>query len=107
MIADADGRYGVWSVKPAAYPIPGDGAVGKLLAAAHRRAMRPAHIHFMVGASGHRTGSCASPETVAWESPFLPFYALAAALSTSADLVSGVDVSPWCETIILIASPSR
>jgi hydroxyquinol 1,2-dioxygenase len=55
MTADADGRYGFWSVKPAAYPIPGDGPVGELLDAANRSPMRPAHIHFMVSAPGHRT----------------------------------------------------
>jgi len=55
MTADADGRYGFWSVKPAPYPIPGDGPVGELLAAAGRSPMRPAHIHFMVSSVGHRT----------------------------------------------------
>jgi hydroxyquinol 1,2-dioxygenase len=55
MIADDDGRYGFWSVKPAAYPIPGDGPVGELLDAASRSPMRPAHIHFMVAAPGHQT----------------------------------------------------
>ena len=55
MTADGHGRYGFWSVKPAAYPIPGDGPVGELLRAAARSPMRPAHIHFMVSAPGHRT----------------------------------------------------
>jgi len=54
MFADADGRYGFWSVKPAPYPIPGDGPVGELLEATRRSPMRPAHIHFMVAASGHQ-----------------------------------------------------
>ncbi len=54
-IADSEGRYGFWSVKPAAYPIPGDGPVGELLDAAARSPMRPAHIHFMVAAPGHHT----------------------------------------------------
>jgi hydroxyquinol 1,2-dioxygenase len=54
LTADAGGRYGFWSVKPAAYPIPSDGPVGDLLAAAARSPMRPAHIHFMVSAPGHR-----------------------------------------------------
>jgi len=53
MRADADGRYGFWSVKPAAYPIPDDGPVGELLVAAARSPMRPAHIHFMVAAPGY------------------------------------------------------
>jgi hydroxyquinol 1,2-dioxygenase len=55
MLADDDGRYGFWSVKPAAYPIPGDGPVGELLDATSRSPMRPAHIHFMVAAPGHHT----------------------------------------------------
>ncbi|MGI8714241.1 MAG: intradiol ring-cleavage dioxygenase [Solirubrobacteraceae bacterium] len=54
MIADEQGRYGFWSVKPAPYPIPGDGPVGELLQAAGRSSMRPAHIHFMVAAPGYR-----------------------------------------------------
>jgi hydroxyquinol 1,2-dioxygenase len=54
MTADAQGRYGFWSVKPAAYPIPSDGPVGELLAAANRSPMRPAHIHFMVTSPGHQ-----------------------------------------------------
>jgi hydroxyquinol 1,2-dioxygenase len=55
MSSDEDGRYGFWSVKPVAYPIPGDGPVGELLKAARRSPMRPAHIHFMVRAPGYRT----------------------------------------------------
>jgi len=54
MRAEADGRYGFWSVRPAAYPIPGDGPVGELLTGAARSPMRPAHIHFMVDAPGYR-----------------------------------------------------
>jgi hydroxyquinol 1,2-dioxygenase len=53
--ADSEGRYGFWSVKPSAYPIPADGPVGELLAGSGRSPMRPAHIHFMVKARGHRT----------------------------------------------------
>jgi hydroxyquinol 1,2-dioxygenase len=55
MRADQEGRYGFWSVKPAPYPIPGAGPVGEWLDAAARSPMRPAHIHFMVAAPGHRT----------------------------------------------------
>jgi hydroxyquinol 1,2-dioxygenase len=55
MTADPEGRYGFWSVKPAPYPIPGDGPVGEMLTAAGRSPMRPAHIHFMVSAPAHRT----------------------------------------------------
>jgi hydroxyquinol 1,2-dioxygenase len=55
LYADADGRYAFWSVRPEAYPIPHDGPVGGLLAAARRSPMRPAHVHFMVTAPGYKT----------------------------------------------------
>lgn len=55
LFTDAQGRYDAWAVLPAAYPIPDDGPVGRLLAAASRSPMRPAHIHFMVSAPGHHT----------------------------------------------------
>lgn len=47
-----DGRYFFRTVKPSSYPIPTDGPVGKLLMAMGRHPMRPAHIHFIVGAPG-------------------------------------------------------
>jgi hydroxyquinol 1,2-dioxygenase len=50
-----DGEYRFWSVLPSPYPIPHDGPVGALLAAAGRPPMRPAHLHFKVDAPGHRT----------------------------------------------------
>ena len=40
---------------PAPYPIPHDGPVGALLAAAGRTPMRASHLHFMVSAPGQRT----------------------------------------------------
>lgn len=49
------GQYDFWSVLPAPYPIPHDGPVGRLLAATSRSPMRPAHVHFMVTAPGHKT----------------------------------------------------
>lgn len=50
-----DGGYRFWCVRPAPYPIPYDGPVGELLQATDRSPMRPAHLHFMVSAPGHRT----------------------------------------------------
>ncbi|HZP21138.1 MAG TPA: intradiol ring-cleavage dioxygenase [Bauldia sp.] len=47
-----DGRYWFRTVKPSSYPIPTDGPVGDLLLAMGRHPMRPAHIHFIVGAPG-------------------------------------------------------
>jgi catechol 1,2-dioxygenase len=51
----ADGRYWFRTVKPKSYPVPTDGPVGKLLAAQNRHPFRPAHVHFIVSAPGHRT----------------------------------------------------
>jgi hydroxyquinol 1,2-dioxygenase len=53
LFTDASGCFRFWSVRPVAYPIPSDGPVGRLLAAAGRGAMRPAHIHFMIRAAGY------------------------------------------------------
>lgn len=55
LFSATDGRYAFWSVRPSAYPIPDDGPVGDLLAAANRSPMRPAHVHFMITAPGYQT----------------------------------------------------
>jgi catechol 1,2-dioxygenase len=52
---DARGGYNFVSVKPAGYPIPTDGPVGVLLRSQNRVPMRPAHVHFVVTAPGHKT----------------------------------------------------
>lgn len=52
---NADGGYHFRTVRPAGYPVPTDGPVGKLLAAQNRHPYRPAHIHFIVAAPGYRT----------------------------------------------------
>ena len=51
---DADGVYLVRTVKPRGYSIPMDGPVGNMVKAQARHGMRPAHIHFLIGASGYR-----------------------------------------------------
>ena len=51
---DAEGRYRFRSVVPAGYPVPTDGPCGELLRAQRRHPYRPAHLHFMVSAPGHR-----------------------------------------------------
>ena len=51
---DADGHFSFASVKPSSYPVPGDGPVGKMLHALGRHPFRPAHIHFMISASGFK-----------------------------------------------------
>src|SRR4051812_9847312 len=52
--ADAEGRYHLRTVKPIGYSIPMDGPVGKLVRQQDRHGMRPAHIHVLVSAEGHR-----------------------------------------------------
>lgn len=52
---DANGRFSFWSIKPAGYPIPTEGVVGRMLAAQKRHAMRPAHIHALVYKPGFKT----------------------------------------------------
>jgi protocatechuate 3,4-dioxygenase beta subunit len=53
LFSDEQGGYGFWGVTPTPYPIPHDGPVGDLLAAAGRSPMRPAHLHVMVTAPGY------------------------------------------------------
>jgi len=53
--ADQDGRYWFRTIVPTHYPIPTDGPVGTLLEATKRHPYRPAHIHFIVTAPGHRS----------------------------------------------------
>jgi hydroxyquinol 1,2-dioxygenase len=53
--SDADGRFWFRTVKPASYPVPNDGPVGRMLRAMGRHPMRPAHVHFIIAAPGYRT----------------------------------------------------
>lgn len=52
---DSQGAFSFWSIKPAGYPIPTEGVVGRMLAAQQRHAMRPAHIHALVYKPGFKT----------------------------------------------------
>src|SRR5208282_3682707 len=52
--ADPAGAFWFRTIVPSFYPIPTDGPVGTLLNATGRHAYRPAHIHFIVTAPGHR-----------------------------------------------------
>jgi protocatechuate 3,4-dioxygenase beta subunit len=51
---DADGRFHFRTVRPIGYSIPLDGPVGGLIHAQNRHGCRPAHIHFLISASGYR-----------------------------------------------------
>lgn len=50
---DSDGRYGFQTVVPLGYNVPSSGPSGDALRALGRHTWRPAHIHFMLSASGH------------------------------------------------------
>ena len=52
--ADSEGRYYLRTVRPLGYLIPLDGPVGDMIRAQGRHGFRPAHIHFLIGAPGHR-----------------------------------------------------
>ena len=54
-IAEADGRFSLWTLVPKFYPIPYDGPVGDMLTATKRHPYRPAHIHFMIAHPGFET----------------------------------------------------
>jgi alcohol dehydrogenase class IV/protocatechuate 3,4-dioxygenase beta subunit len=52
---DSDGAIRFWTILPAAYPIPADGPVGRMLKAVGRHPYRAPHLHFMIAKPGHRT----------------------------------------------------
>jgi hydroxyquinol 1,2-dioxygenase len=51
---DENGSFWFRTIVPSHYPIPTDGPVGALLNATKRHPYRPAHIHFIATAPGHR-----------------------------------------------------
>ncbi len=51
---DAQGHYHFRTVRPLGYSIPMDGPVGDLVKQQNRHGFRPSHIHFLIGAEGHR-----------------------------------------------------
>lgn len=51
---DDRGRFEITTIRPAPYRIPTDGPTGAMIAAAGWHPWRPAHLHLMVRADGHR-----------------------------------------------------
>jgi hydroxyquinol 1,2-dioxygenase len=51
--SQGDGSYVIRTVAPIAYTIPMDGTVGELMERTNISHMRPAHIHFAIGAPGY------------------------------------------------------
>ncbi|GHE07011.1 dioxygenase family protein [Klenkia taihuensis] len=52
--ADAEGRFEISTIQPAPYQVPTDGPTGALISAAGWHPWRPAHLHLLVSAPGHR-----------------------------------------------------
>jgi hydroxyquinol 1,2-dioxygenase len=52
---DDEGRFAFQAVRPVPYTIPDDGPVGAMLHASGRHPWRPAHIHVVIRAPGHRS----------------------------------------------------
>jgi hydroxyquinol 1,2-dioxygenase len=50
---DEEGRYWFRSIRPAFYPVPTDGPVGRMLRKMGRHPNRPGHIHMIVSAPGY------------------------------------------------------
>lgn len=55
VVTDEAGRFEISTIQPAPYQIPTDGPTGALLTAAGWHPWRPAHLHLLVRAPGHRT----------------------------------------------------
>jgi protocatechuate 3,4-dioxygenase beta subunit len=52
-VAD-DGSFSYSTVRPIAYTVPDDGPAGDMLRALGRNAWRPAHLHMIINAPGHK-----------------------------------------------------
>lgn len=54
VVTDDEGRFEITTIQPAPYQIPHDGPTGQLIEAAGWHPWRPAHLHILVRAEGHR-----------------------------------------------------
>lgn len=54
IVTGDDGQFEITTIEPAPYQIPTDGPTGKLIEAAGWHPWRPAHLHLIVRAPGHR-----------------------------------------------------
>jgi catechol 1,2-dioxygenase len=52
---DDQGRFAFRSIKPAGYPVPMGGPVGRLLTVQHRHPFRPAHLHCLIHKKDYKT----------------------------------------------------
>lgn len=54
MLSDGDGGYSLSTVRPIPYEVPEDGTGGEFVRATGRHCWRPAHLHVLVHAEGHK-----------------------------------------------------
>jgi catechol 1,2-dioxygenase len=54
VVTDDEGRFEIRTIQPAPYQVPTDGPTGALIRAAGWHPWRPAHLHLIVRAPGHR-----------------------------------------------------
>lgn len=54
LVTGPDGRFELRTIMPAKYTIPHDGPTGRMIATCDWHPWRPAHIHVLVSADGHR-----------------------------------------------------
>lgn len=54
VVTDGEGRFAITTVQPAPYQIPTEGPTGQMIDAAGWHPWRPAHLHILVRADGHR-----------------------------------------------------
>lgn len=103
---DENGHYYLRSVRPAGYPVPMHGPTGALLRAQHRSPFRPAHIHFMVSAPGHKTlitqVFADDAENLDSDVTFSVIRSLIGTFQrheTLADAPRGLTTAPWCSLV--------
>ncbi len=100
---DDEGRFRFRSVVPRYYPIPDDGPVGRLLAATARHPYRPAHLHFIASAEGHRS---VTTHVFVADSPYLDSDAVFGVKDSLVREVSEVD-DPELAARVGLANPFR
>jgi hydroxyquinol 1,2-dioxygenase len=106
LFSNAEGKFWFQTIRPTPYPIPTDGPVGRLLRAAGRSPMRPAHIHFRIAADGYET---LTTHVFAADDPFLDADAVfGVKASLIAPFVMSGEASCTLEyTFVLATGPQR
>jgi protocatechuate 3,4-dioxygenase beta subunit len=104
---DAEGAFAIRTIRPRPYQIPTDGPVWHdVVAPAGRGAWRPAHVHLIVSAPGHRT---LVTELFDEEDPYLDqdaVFGVRQALVCRYRAIEGVDVPVLDISLVLAPLPA-